>query len=81
MRMTIDTTAKLVAVEDSVNIVDFIATVKSLFPNDWEDYNVSRTGQTPYVPIPYYNSTVTVPNLTSFTVPNSTVTKVSNTLA
>lgn len=79
MRMTIDTTAKIVSVEDSVNIVDFIATVKSLFPNDWEDYDVSRTGQPPYVPMPYYNPplsfnpTTTVPASTSNTVTNTTV--------
>lgn len=81
MRMTIDTTAKIVSVEDSVNIVDFIATVKTLFPNDWEDYTVSKNGQFSYNPMPYYNPTVTVPNLTSFTVPGSAINTVTNTNA
>lgn len=80
MRMTIDTTAKLVSVEDSVNIVDFIATVKSLFPDNWEDYNVSKTGQPPYVPMSYPNL-MTPSYSPTITIPNSTITTATNTPA
>lgn len=40
MKLQIDTVCKTIKLEQSAKIVDFIALVKKLLPNDWKEYSV-----------------------------------------
>ena len=40
MKLQIDTVSKTIKLEQSAKIIDFIALVKKLLPNDWKEYSV-----------------------------------------
>jgi hypothetical protein len=54
MRLTIDTAAKTIQVDEDVNMGELVAEMKQLFPN-WKEFKLEARAQTNHVP--YYPTT------------------------
>ena len=54
MKFKIDTKEKIITIDGNVNIGELIKRIKSMFPDDWEDYTIETSTTIEYVyPYPY----------------------------
>lgn len=50
MKFQIDTTAKTIKLEESASVVKLLNILKSMFPDDWEDYKILTNTTIVYTP-------------------------------
>lgn len=63
MKLTIDTTNKIISISDKTTLKEFIDTLKKLLPNDeWEQYSIetpiTQNWNIPTLPITYPSPTI-----------------------
>lgn len=51
MKLTIDTTAKTIEVDQAVNLDELVKEVKRIFPQDWKEYKLLPTLVNSYWPV------------------------------